>query len=301
MNNHSSVKLISSIHEPIWSGSRISHMFPRFKNNDKIGEAWETSVNPDALSMVSSENDIIGFDRFLKLYNITTPPLVKLLDADVPLSIQVHPDQLTASKYGSVSKSEIWYVLAADNEASILYGTKEGITLDEVRSAIFNGNVETVMCTVPVQPGDIFMIPCGMLHSLGGGITVLEVQDREGTTYRVKDIMGNRTVHIDESADSVRIYSANEASKLAYTSPKRAASLGINGDVIASTENYAVIRHKTSSEASEIPLRKGMYVFCEKGSCYTDDTELVIGDSVFTGSNNTTLRLAPHTSVIIVY
>lgn len=296
----SAVKLTGSKFTPIWSGDRLSRLYRSFENGGRIGESWESSVEDGSEATVFVDGDNVSFCQYLRNNGLVAPPLVKLLDSAAPLSIQVHPDEIAAKLLGGRSKSEIWYVLAADSGAEILYGTKDGVTLAETKEAIKDGTVESKLRRVAVHPGDVFMIPPGLIHSLGAGITVLEVQDKVGTTYRVKDIAGNRETHVKESLESVKIYSAEQIERYRFSKACYANESDLPGTVIAQTEGYTVSKYSTDDSGYEIALPSGgVYMFCEDGNGSAGDLQFEKGDSLFFPTSDK-ITLSPRTSVILV-
>ena len=295
------VKLKGARFTPLWSGNRLSKIYRSFENTGSIGESWETSIEEeeDAGATVCLDGCEISFREYILQKGLIDPPLVKLLDSEAPLSIQVHPDDVAAKLLGGRSKSEIWYVLAAEKGAEILYGTKDGVTLSEIKDVITNGTVESLLCRVSVQSGDVFMIPPGLVHSLGAGITVLEVQDKAGTTYRVKDIAGNRETHIRESLESVKIYSAEQIEEYRF-SKNNTNEAELPGTMIARTEGYTVSKYSSSDSDSTITLPDGgVYIFCESGSGFSENLQFETGDSVFFPACRE-ITLSPYSSVILV-
>jgi len=294
----SPVKLSGAIVTPIWSGNKLSRMYDRFKDQKKIGECWETSAEKTAPASVILDDHSILFLEYLRTHDLSVPPLIKLIDAGESLSIQVHPDDIAAAVHGGISKSELWYILAAEDNTSILYGTLPGVTAEDVCAAVTDGNIETLLCRIPVKKGDIFMIPPGMIHSLGAGVTVLEIQDRAGTTYRIKDLSGNREVHINESIDSIRIYSLDEAASLAFGRSHQPNGSTLPGTLIASLPGFSLTRYESHENTETLTLPdRGVYMFCEHGSGIAGTVSFASGDSLFFGDNECTINIDPFTSV----
>lgn len=273
ITNNVPVKLIGAIHTPVWSGNRLSEIYAAYSEYDKIGEVHMTS--PDAKAVYCNEK--ISFGEYITRLGLPLPPLVKLLDAASPLSVQVHPDSDSARKFGGVSKTETWYVLAADLGSSIMYGTRQGVSLNEIKNAIICGDIEPLLEQIMVSVGDIYHIPPGMIHSLGGGITVLEVQDRPGTTYRVKDITGNREIHPRESAESAHLYVPGDLL------PSRNAHItSLPGDIMVAAEGYTLTRCTAGDTSQSLTLSdSGVYMFCEKGGGSSEGVNFAAGDSLF--------------------
>ena len=139
------------------------------------------------------------------------PLLLKLLAAKQSLSVQVHPDDAYAREHeGKLGKTEAWVILKAEEGASILYGIEEGVTLDELRKGLESGeDIEPLIARVPVKPGDVYFMPAGMVHAIGAGILLYEIQQSSDVTYRLWDF--NRTnaagekrpLHIRQSLDVI--------------------------------------------------------------------------------------------------
>ena len=139
------------------------------------------------------------------------PLLLKLLAARDSLSVQVHPDDAYAREHeGKLGKTEAWVILKAEEGASILYGLKEGVTLEALRAALEGGgDVERLIRRVPVKPGDVYYMPSGMVHAIGGGILLYEIQQSSDVTYRLWDFARvnaageKRPLHIRQSLDVI--------------------------------------------------------------------------------------------------
>ena len=193
------VKLTPYISETVWGGTKLS----KIKNIDSInpiGETWEVS----ALKAGSSTLEGV------KLSDLTTLTyLVKFIDTAANLSIQVHPDSEYAKEHeNSEGKTECWLILDALPNAGIYLGFKEGITKKEFFTAVQNGlAVDHFLNFIPAKKGDFFMLPAGTIHAIGSGVTLCEVQQNSGVTYRVWDwnrmgIDGKpRELHIEKARD----------------------------------------------------------------------------------------------------
>lgn len=295
------VKLKGKHVSPIWSGDKLSRIYSAFSGCGKIGESWETSIVTGSEAYITNckytNNDTVAFPEYLENIGRPVPPLVKLLDSEKPLSIQVHPDEKSAVKLGGISKSEIWYILDSEPGSYIYYGTKPEIEEKQIEDVIRNGQIEELLNRIYVKPGDVYMIPPGMIHSLGGGITVLEVQNRSGTTYRVKDIAGTRETHINESLESIKLYSLSEAMSLAFTTKPR---FKICDNIIASTDDFTVFRY-TSDASEEIKtICNGIYMFCVCGGGNSHDIYFDSGDSLYFPDKDSSIKLKANSTVIFV-
>lgn len=212
--------------EKIWGGQKISKHFgmidPEFQN---CGEMWALSAVDKSESEVSNGHfagntlaemseifmdDFIGEQLYQK-YNTTFPLLLKIIDANDYLSVQVHPnDAIAKEKHGlQFGKSEMWYVIQADAGAHIIAGFNQPMTKDKLLNHIAQGTVKEILNYEPMQSGDFVYIPSGMVHAMGPGLLIAEIQQTSDITYRLNDWerlddKGNsRELHIDEAVDAI--------------------------------------------------------------------------------------------------
>lgn len=186
--------------ETIWGGNRLKTLFGKDIPSDKTGETWEVSVRPEGASLVVSGDEKIPFYVFFEEHKKEImgenfegefPLLVKLIDANDKLSVQVHPADEN-------SKTEMWYILDAEENASLVAGFSEDISKDTLRECALNGTLEEKMNFVPVKKGDSFFIPAGLVHAIGSGIVILEIQQNSDTTYRLYDYNRGREIHVEQ-------------------------------------------------------------------------------------------------------
>ena len=184
----------------IWGGSNISKIFNRNISGNDIGESWELSAHPNGLSSLLNEkypgktlldlfNDLdvrksIFGNRCVNMSKF--PILIKFIDAEKSLSIQVHPDDKYAKEFENDSgKTEVWYVLDCKDDAKIVYGFKDSIKKSSLEDAL--NNIEESVKYVNVKKGDFISIPSGTIHAILDGIVLCEVQQSSDVTYRVYD------------------------------------------------------------------------------------------------------------------
>jgi mannose-6-phosphate isomerase len=210
--------------ERVWGGRRLESLYHKpLPAGRPIGESWEISDRPGDESpvangplagrtlralMESHAADILGNappradGRF--------PLLIKLLDAQEPLSLQVHPPAAQAAALGGEPKSEMWFVAHAEPGATLFAGLRSGTTRAEFEHRIADGTVADCFHRLPVQAGDALFLPSGRVHALGAGLVLFEVQQNSDTTYRVHDwnrvgLDGKpRELHIPQSLASIR-------------------------------------------------------------------------------------------------
>jgi len=212
--------------EKVWGGAALSRKFGRVLPSSSIGESWEIAAHAHGVSVVSN-GPLVGtsLPELISLYGraiigtalpdsalVKFPLLLKILDANDYLSVQVHPDDEYAADHesGDPGKWEAWYVIAAEPGAEIIYGLKPGATRESLREAIADGTLAHYLNRVPVKAGDVFDVPAGMVHALGSGVMVAEIQQNSDTVYRLYDwdrvdAEGNsRPLHIKKALDVIQ-------------------------------------------------------------------------------------------------
>ena len=220
----------------IWGGTKRKTEYNKETSLETVAESWELAchkdgrsiiMNGEAAGMELSQYIALKGDRIVGSHGARYsyfPLLIKLLDSAQDLSVQVHPDNEYALRVeGEYGKTEYWYVVDAEPGASLIYGLNREVTKDELRGRIEDHTLLDVCNRVSVKPGDAFMIEAGTLHSLGGGITVAEIQQNSNTTYRVYDYGrlgkdGNpRKLDIDKALDVLRLKPSPEKPTLPPT------------------------------------------------------------------------------------
>lgn len=171
-------------------------------SDDPIGESWEVSAVPsstsiisngpwagrDLISAVTEHPDAILGHAVNEKYQGQLPLLVKFIDAQRDLSIQVHPnDEMAQREHGKMGKSEMWYVIKATPDAHLYAGFKQHITPYEYQKRVEDGTITEVLADHPVKAGDVFYLPAGRVHAICGGILLAEVQQSSDVTYRIYD------------------------------------------------------------------------------------------------------------------
>lgn len=255
----------------IWGGNNLSANYAK-KNIDKLGESWELSVYPEKESIILNGkyknrklSDFLGNDY---------PVLIKLLNSALPLSVQVHPN-----------KNEMWYVLDADSSSYIAYGLNSAYSKNEIKEAINKGKFESMLNYIYPQKGDIYYIPSGLVHALGPGLTVAEIQQTSDTTYRLydynrKDDNGNlRELHVDVGIKTIRNFSKEEIYRFRFSK-----SSGTDNKCLVNNDNFKVYNFDNVgskniikefdtailiidgyAKINEIKAEKGNCVFCPAG------------------------------------
>jgi mannose-6-phosphate isomerase len=184
----------------VWGGRNLERLYRKnLPAGVPIGESWEITDRPDAVSIIAN-GPLAGKDlRWLmethqaellgkaKSQQGRFPVLVKIIDAQQTLSLQVHPPASIAPQLGGEPKTEMWYITQATPEGSIYSGLKKGITKSQFEQQIQAGTVAECFHRLSVQAGDAAFLPSGRVHALGEGLVLFEIQQNSNTTYRVFD------------------------------------------------------------------------------------------------------------------
>lgn len=219
----------------IWGGTHLHEKYGKTGNTDKIGETWELSVREKQMCCILNGN-LTGMTvrEYISLAGNAVvsdsydggrfPLLIKFIDATDRLSVQVHPDNIYAAKNENDSgKTEMWYVVDALPGSELIYGIGNGLTHDDFRSAFERGQLDSVLRRVKVKPGDVYFIPAGMLHAIGSGILIAEIQQNCDLTYRVYDYdrLGTdgkpRELHIKKALDVIHPYTEEQIDSIRYS------------------------------------------------------------------------------------
>ena len=205
------LKLIPECKDNIWGGAKLKDKYGKKSDNDIIAETWELSYHKDGPSRIEDGRLIT---EALSPEEIGTncadfsffPTLVKLIDARQDLSVQVHPSDAYALEHeNSFGKTEMWYIVEADEGAGIYLGFKNTVTSEEFEEAIKTNTLTDLLNFYEVKAGECYFIPSGTIHAIGAGCLICEIQQNSNLTYRVydygrKDKNGNeRELHVEKA------------------------------------------------------------------------------------------------------
>lgn len=208
----------------LWGGEKIVPFKHLTSDQKQVGESWEVSGVKDNESVVSDgkykgwtlnklvdtlKDKLVGKENYERFGN-EFPLLVKFIDAREQLSIQVHPTDEQAQAQGlGRGKTEMWYVMESDADASLRSGLKQQITPKQYKEMVENDTITEALSEYPVKEGDVFFLPAGRIHSIGAGCFLAEIQETSDVTYRIydfkrKDKEGNyRELHTKEAAECI--------------------------------------------------------------------------------------------------
>lgn len=218
------LKFSPVLKDKIWGGTKMKTVLQKKSDSAILGESWEISGLPGDESIVTNgylaENsladlleiymgELVGEEIYAAFEN-NFPLLFKFIDANDNLSIQVHPDDQLAQTRGiGLGKTEMWYVVDAEPGAFLILGFEKDVSPREYQSALENDEVESLLKKVEVKKGDVFFIPAGLVHAIGKGLLIAEIQQSSDTTYRIydynrRDDKGNyRDLHISEALEAI--------------------------------------------------------------------------------------------------
>jgi len=216
----------------IWGGNLLASQFNKIGAPMNCGESWEIVCLPDNISVVENGflkgnnlqelievymGDLVG-DKVYETYGLGFPLLIKLIDAADNLSFQVHPNDDYASKnLQSYGKSELWYILHANQGAELVSGFNRTTSGNEVLEKIMNNSISEIIHCENVKQGEVYYIPAGRIHSIGKGIVLAEIQQSSDITYRIWDFdrtdsNGNkRELHIDNAIEVLDFAAVTDA------------------------------------------------------------------------------------------
>ncbi|TBW28033.1 type I phosphomannose isomerase catalytic subunit [Gramella sp. KN1008] len=243
--NSYGIKFKPILKDKIWGGSKLKDLLGKHASS-KAGESWEVSAVEGDISEVkngeykdwkfddlleSFPNEILGKAVVAK-FGGKFPLLIKFIDAAENLSVQVHPDDKMAKKeHNSFGKTEMWYVIQADEGANINVGWKNPISPQEYREGIEKGTITDYLNFIQVDEGDTFFIKAGKVHAIGAGVMLAEIQQTSDVTYRVYDWdrvdeKGNsRELHVDLAAQAMN-FNVNDDHSVNYKAmPNQPANL----------------------------------------------------------------------------
>jgi len=227
------LKFETVLKEKVWGGNALVSRFnKKSTGSSHIGESWELSAVADSQSVISNGflagnnieelievymGDITGDSIFEKFGN-EFPLLIKFIEAQEDLSIQVHPDnELAKLRHEAYGKTEMWYILESKKSSKIYTGFRDGVTKEIYEESVRNGEIEELMNVEYPEAGDAFFTPAGRVHAIGAGIVLVEIQQTSDITYRIFDWnrkgsgKEKRELHTDLALDAIDFNQTGES------------------------------------------------------------------------------------------
>lgn len=192
------IKLKPVYKDYLWGGEKLRTMYGKQTEISPLAESWELSCHKDGMSIIDGgEYDGKALESYIQDHpgclgmlcaSQELPILIKLIDAQQNLSVQVHPNDEQARVWENQNgKTELWYVVQADDGAKMTCGMKQDVSKEELKCAIESQTVEELLNTVPSQKGDVFFVEAGTVHAIGKGNVIAEIQQNSNVTYRLYD------------------------------------------------------------------------------------------------------------------
>jgi mannose-6-phosphate isomerase len=270
--------------ERIWGGHNLATSFgKKLPANKRIGESWEIVDRPEAQSIVRegalagrSLHDLwVNFRE--KLFGAVPdaprfPLLIKLLDAQEKLSLQVHPPPEIAESLGGEAKTEFWYVFAAEPNAEIFVGLRKSMTRDQFENALHSGTVADCVHAIRMKNGDAMFLPSGRFHAIGAGNLLVEVQQNSDTTYRVfdwnrvDDQGKGRQLHVDQALQCIDF---NDVAPEPITP---------SGELLVRHELFEVQKWGLDAQREIAPLGQFAIVLCLTGALQCAGVDFTPGE-----------------------
>lgn len=272
-----------NMHSVVWGGNKLNKWknFPPSK--EPIGESWEVSAVPSSIDIISNgslagkdlvsvinefPNEILG-KRVAHDNNNQLPLLVKFIDAQRDLSIQVHPnDEMAKRVHNKLGKTEMWYIIDAQPGACLYSGFKDEITKEEYKERIANGTITDVLARHEVKAGDVFYIPSGRVHAICSGILLAEVQQSSDVTYRIFDynrpgMDGKpRELHTELAAEALN-FKVEKNYRTDYSYSSNAANTIIDSDYF----NVRIVDTDKPFHCDLLEHDSFVIAMCIKGDC----------------------------------
>ena len=227
MSGHLPFLLRPAAKSYLWGGSRLNDDFGKGIPLSPLAETWECSTHPDGPSVLAETGEsladvLAAHPEYLGTHPLATtggkpelPILVKFIDAKADLSVQVHPDDAYALAHeNSLGKTEMWYVLAARKNAELVYGFNRDMTPQLVHEGLAEGRITQFLNRVPVHKDDVFYIEAGIVHAIGAGTLIAEIQESSNLTYRLYDYDRTdkngkkRPLHVEKALAVARLRSS---------------------------------------------------------------------------------------------
>lgn len=273
----------------VWGGTTLRDRYNKsFATND-LGETWELSVREKENSVITN-GEYAGMT--LKEYlggEKNFPLLVKFLDANDSLSVQVHPE-----------KTEMWYIVEAADDAQLVYGLNEKFDKEKIRAAIADGTLEEHLNYINVKAGEVYFIPSGLTHAICKGIVIAEIQENSDITYRLYDYNrpqadgSLRELHVEQSLDTMSDITEEYIEKCRY-------SLGKTGENnLANCPFFKVYKYDLKGEMSFTKSEKFHHILCLEGEGDINGEPIFKGDSYFIPEGMKEYKISTKTDISVI-
>ena len=295
-------KLTPATKDNIWGGNKLRG-YGKESDKDRIAESWELSFTDDGEAKIADGREMsaafpretwgASCERFHAF-----PVLTKFIDAMDKLSVQVHPsDAYALENEGQFGKTEMWYVVEADEGAGLYMGLERECDTDEFAAAVADGSVEKLLSFKKVKKGDIYFIPSGTIHAIGAGTVIFEIQQNSTLTYRLYDYMrrdkdGNlRELHVDK------------AMKVSLLEPYRELEFDKNDEsLIGKCEYFETRKYKLNftNKTFNVESDSFLSITCVGGEGAIEGEKLSLGDTYFIPAGSGEITVSGDVEIIAV-
>lgn len=291
------LKLIPAYKDYLWGGTRLKEKYNKDTDITPCAESWELSMHEDGPSHVGYLKLSESVNEEMLGKNVSLlgefPMLIKLIDAKENLSVQVHPsDAYAKSRENSLGKTEMWYIVDADEGAGIYLGFERDITREELTEAIRTNTLTQLLHFYPVKPGECYFIPAGTVHAIGAGCLICEIQQSSNLTYRVYDY---GRVGVDGKPRELHIEKALEVASL------KKHEIRTLPDSILGISKYFTVRKHTVSGRLTVTMDKSSFksFTVVRGSGAVNGIRASLGSSFFIGADEESFTLTGDMDVIM--
>ncbi len=305
--------------DKIWGGTKLNSVLNKPTNSPNCGESWEISGVPGDISSVSEgpqkgkslvelieqyQGALVG-EKVYKKFGTDFPLLIKFIDANQDLSIQVHPgDEMAKERHNSFGKTEMWYVVDAEKGASLIAGFNQPTSKKEYLEYFKNGKLTDLLNKEQVANDDVFFLPAGRVHTIGKGLLIAEIQQTSDITYRIydfdrKDANGNtRELHVEEAVDAID-YAFYDHYKTSYD--RTAEEIELESCDYFTTNRLLINKEITRDYST---LDSFVILMCLEGEgsiSYSGETiNYKLGDSILIPNQLESLTIKPSLSSVLL-
>ncbi len=275
-------KTIPAFKDYIWGGTKLKEAYGKQTDLSPVAESWELAAHKDGTSGFAGETFSLGdlFNDHRELIGTNAdkferfPMIIKLIDAKSNLSVQVHPsDEYALKNENSYGKTEMWYVVEAEEGAGLYVGFDRDVTETEFRTLIAQNRLQEVLHFIPVKPGEWFFIEAGTVHAIGKGVIIAEVQQNSNLTYRLYDYgrVGAdgkpRELHVEKGVkvSNLSAYKPDKRTSCEYFSCEYAEIDGTRAYTADKTSFVALVLMDGAVTVDGTPYQKGDTVFVPAG------------------------------------
>jgi mannose-6-phosphate isomerase len=321
MNQLYPLKFRPIIKDKIWGGTRLKTVLHKKCVTDKAGESWEISGFPGSISKVSNGflagntleelievymGDLVG-DSVFEKFGTLFPLLIKFIDANDALSVQVHPkDELAIRQFNSFGKTEMWYIIEAEKDAEIIVGFNQQVDTKKYQQHLEDKSLLSILNKEKATSGDVFFLPAGRIHAIGAGILLAEIQQTSDATLRIYDFdrlddKGKpRELHTDKALEAID-FKQYSSYKTNYQKIPGQSSL------LASCQYFTanLLNLDQETEKDYAPLDSFIIYLCIKGNFsiaygINQIEQVKTGETVLLPAELKNVRLQPHQSAEII-